>query len=780
MSAEKNNDTNPIDFLQKFAEDYSLFSYIKDSKTEVEICIDSTDVFSILLSALSYSRGKKKNSTYLNYLNNKNIDEKLLTHAYLYNNYLGKCYLLTPHQQELLINIEKWSKQTPPLEPDFQNIQAQIVTSGLSFLNRKSPIQNYVNNVEKYKDEFESIVLDLYKISYLANGNNWNERLLHLMDNEILQLDVTDNILDLLQTNLFKSLKRGFRESQGRTDNMNTADALALCIIAEKLAKINRGESNATLPIFYDASGQFLEVIEQQKLTNHFLFSPKNSSNKKFLIIKSSNYFRLHVLLPHDILETNNGLENLIQIAKDYTKNAQISSKSTDKTYGLELNKKVQNINLTIERLLKSLLMKKFYNKNKINASLEDIIINKDKKPKLREKIALDIDDLIVELKQKLKSYIIESGTYNSIESSLLNIANQPDLFKNLRRYKLNSEEFQSLKTFSLVKFSINSDIKQDTEELLESIFLKTKIKPLQENTGYREIEIEDATIYTSIITSLTEGLDENQKKEKKYLANGISILWVLGKYKLIQQILNQLNGAYDYYGTAFLHAAAISKQIKSEEDFLGNKIKIENILNYVDGYGINGKYRFLDNYRTALSAAHIYFQLWDKTNMDEIKFPSLTEPNINKSVPESKHYADKALLLLETAIEWLLKNNYKKYNHRKECYFNILNNYIYYITIAYPNEVFLKINTEGGVVHKLGSASNDDSVWQPIFDDTLALVNYRKALNKKRHSEEYKNLISEANRRINLAINGVLRIDDYKKFMETRNNIREIDTNNV
>ncbi|MEM9885200.1 MAG: hypothetical protein AAF849_04850 [Bacteroidota bacterium] len=742
-----------VETNQSKRQDHLFSQAIRSEGKSIEIYLDADSVIQMMLGIREFMledlNVKSTSELAIDEKKTKRFNERTtLVHALMYNERLKplQLHMLVPHQKELLLKLQSLS--TTPHNKKHAKLFYK------RFINNKINIQipakksSYDQAIDYY-EQVEGEILDIYKIDYLVKeGIEWRTRLKHIKDN-ILSLDEEEyDYVRLGKSELFNDLYDKFKELRKRKKRYtNLTDALVLCVLREKIKEYKKQKGRQVIPIFYDTNGFFLKAVEKAGLSEKFMIDIDGVS---YSILRDSDFLLLHAILVADQFPSFSSIDNNISISSSF----KVSEDALDDQFAQYFTNIKEDYSKNIEKYITSNLLHQFWTKDRqeISEDLREFI----QYDRFREIIVPKIEEEIAkyrrELQENVRIYSLYVNLYVGMERVMRAI--EKGLRENLDHYQ-DIDEIDVFENFDINRFAIQPKEKKRIRDLGRRLFL--------EDDKNRRL-----SVYTDVIESIYIGLED---KDHESLVVGMTILWMLGCYRLIVEILEEINFKYDYYSLAAIHASALAFELNTHPKA---KEKIARILRMVDTHTDpktgEKNFAFEVNYKTALGAATVYFQLWRKSSKEP--FYTLAEDLRSPAVPsEEKDYnLIRAKQLIDDAISWMEEGNrFNEKIERERYYYYLLNLSIYYVTMGFPDEDFLQLNSKVSILAK--AKQDNTEFFIHLYSDTLSLYNLRRAVLaiKAKNKADFDYFIDLAKKDNEAALEEVLKISIQKYYKEIK-----------
>lgn len=720
-----------LEKIEKFISYNSFITFTEKAKVDLKIYIDSSDIIYMLLGI------KNMISTNRDIDMNLYRDGSTLIYSLIYGGWLNKISLTIPYQEELYKQLDRGYifKSSANKENAIEFWNHVDHTIGLKEEDFDKPL-----TFEEYTEKLRPKADELYKANYLLRELSWQRRLKHLLSKDILEFEQpTDDLISLAKSTVFIELYKAYTFLRpDKHSKNNITDALVLTLVHHRLESYREGKI-LSLPVLYDREGMFQRAIRTAGLGEKFICRFGDSS---FNIVTSEEFL--------EYLALNRNKEKISDLLE--------KGEFQDLSEYREMFDSIFNKNGSgsqfareYEQRISSFVESKFLqvcwvnSKEQVHEFIAALINFKDENLRSEESsetLNHEINGILNQLKESVDKYSIFNESYAKISMAQNTVKRV--FTSNLKKYRDRKHSFNVATDLSLTRFSMHRDVWEQVQAICNELLFSEKHEA-------------NPTLITAIVQNVIDAL-QNTNRDKLIIS--LMVFWILEEYGLIIRILDRLNGNYRHYSEAFLHAASIAKEGKTKDD----RLKILDILKRINA--INDETNFGKNYKTAIAASYIYFQTWSKM-YDKSFLSSFEEPV--QSENEDIHYLfRKAMDWAKSALKWL--NEKDRYldgekTYRKEKYYYILNNLIYYVTMGDNDNEFVGLNKR---ISQLESLEHSNPwFWQYRYHDTLALVYLRKAVmaNQLSNKRDFDLFHEEALKRIRLAREWVISIEDQKSY---------------
>jgi len=740
--------------------DLYKFQMELDENYNKEIYVDSSDFVSLIIGSNNYYTHIKDDWQF----RFKQFEQKMtMVHSMMYHNHLGTLRLLNPHMSEF---IEKSLPSSPRMSQplDVKNSDEIMGHYGLIYFTEEEKEKKAIDEMlpfERVEEEAEI----RFKLMYLIDREHPKKRASHLINENIISFETETNfsIPQITDTKLFKELYRILNQLENRNHN-NFIDALALCQLQNKLdlayEEMKDEAKEVTIPLFY-GRGKILEAVKEvskdrKLITNgRFPFVFEGKSKEKHLIVQNADFFIIDALYNKSKTENQNNLtfkDFFDGIIKYYEENRegmkgagkQKIQESTDRAVHLDFFKKWWQDTEGEKDLKKSLEKLNDFRQEELKSE-EFQYISEQFEEIYKQEVA----------KQDLGLKYINTVFHRRFMRSLSKKHDEAGKLS----YDLNHE--------FLTRLSYPPPSVEAIEKFIQKLYISYQIEDTEKND---ELKVEMLTYLQYVldydvlkVVRPSERTPENKKK-LEHLCVMLSILWIEGEYKLIDQFCNAIRATFEEHSTepienyypnypiALLHATSI---IKLEEDNGINYKRIEKILNCVHNkFGDN-------NYKAWLGEAFVYAKLWESVSR-KVSIPEIMSllPPLNDIEKERRNNYYKKCSELSLNVYKKIKElqqqdrqeSNRRVRHRREYY--AINLHIYIETLnrslkEFPTELENYVKDLEGVA--------DPLLEHESYKDTIARFDQRMAakigIEQPENVSKYEKYTTSALERIKEAI---------------------------
>lgn len=688
----------------------------KNHSKRVKYYFDTYDIMKMIDGLREFNSG---------YLVQEDFFEKPqnLVRAIAYFGWLGReqIGLLPGHKEELFSLIKN---RYVNYSEDHSFFEGLLESIGLNKEEFNS--SEYKNNLELKLNAIKNESVNLFLLNFILDKNSWLDRAEYLVQ---FRLDLTESIndIEIFETDLFNSLFKYFEQERPMSTKSNVRDAISLYCLHKKLIEFENGVS-PILPIYFVSTKTMIDLQKKPHLKKFFVTTSLPDSNE-FCILKNYEFIIVDVLFK----STRNDEEWITKIRE--IKSAINSLKTLNNIDEHYLARTVDGFQLKFfEKFL-------FDKKNKTTLCNEIIqlidfhSIEKDKE-NIKEIFKKQLDNVLQKLQDDKVSLKLLCEVWDSTKSFSNKLSKL-----NLDLYRKSKNPFTS---FGLTRFSF--DHYREIMFYLEHVILADSL-------------INDVSDFSNLFVSqLYSGL-MNTSDNINLIEKTVALLWILDEHDNIIKICIQVSKVGNL--TFSLRAIYCSSLMKSK-----SSKSLELISNEIAAFE---KISFdIENYKKELMLGYLYFNFWKRDNHELI--PEFSE---NKELSEN---IVNAIEYTKRSLSWLKQNRIKieeLINYRSIKYAYVLNNYIYYVTTGADSEQLSKLSRLK--LEFLDIRRQQPSLWQPRFEETMALYYFRNAFLETDFAKRT-SLLSDAKRHINEGQETA--VSEHDGFAATREAIRELENN--
>lgn len=693
----------------------------QNDQIKPKIYFDSASLIDMLTGTGSVFRGGKFDDELYERSSN-------LVYALAYRNWLGDIYMLPPHTEELIDVLRFKQHLFPEDRANESKTQREELWHRLLETDDLSEFKSLLNCKEN-KAIFKAVKQHPYHIFlglYLTGGTNyWKRRYKTLVkDQQVLKFSHEEDyrFQDVTKSSLFKKVNDLLNLKRSQTAN-NYIDAVALCLLNEKLQRAIDGQGQVVLPLFFSNQQHILDTVTELSETGKdpetgrapFIFQD-TKNGQPFPIVREAGFFIIEGFV--NAMRENQNDKAVTELEEMLNDILSSSEKLGENQNGKQASKQINEGYLQPELHEKVLL--EFFDRWWKSGGVEDVAkefeLNYDAKrdAELDKAISEEVDEDRRRLTERLKGFEPRMRIIRKAWATF------PDLSKFLNQAIVDTmAEMDALKEFApRYNFSV---------QVCETI--QAWIDHARDAAGD---EPELRSIIAEVVNTLIGGLFEQPKDEKAskkrldQIASSLGFFFFSERYALVQsaceiireQHERQAPQSTDKYPTpaiALLHAAAVLKARK------GNDVEhtVLEIVRCVDG-------KNKQNYKVWIGLSYLYNLLWEHL-IKGYRFRELYEtPETfeREMASVGVEYLNKARAYSKQALDFLTP---EKREQRQLKFYYALNNYVFFSTFYTSPKDFIQLCVWA---EQLEDISYDTSCFQgDRFSDTLARYNFRRAM---------------------------------------------------
>ena len=680
---------------------------------------------------------------------------KELTNNILYQGKLGDLHMLAPHQEEFLYRLEnrkdKYIKEYP------QNLKHRII----EFLEKTGISEKFERISEQNINETE--VPDLIKarelavkLNYLLEDTTWQKRLNKILKNNVLifeepSLDYTQ----IITSRLFSEIEKRLTEERGPNKSRNNfTDALALSELHERFKLFEEGKLKY-LPIFFDFNGGLTKVVNHKSLKRYFEYSPTKDvtlplvRDSSFLIWKFWNYSHTgkRQIFTH---------EN-IRLFREKTSNIKIRETIDNNLNYRLLDDESENI---ISSTLYATFDTEWEHLQSVYAKYVKAVLNVDKEIseyRYYDSLVQDSkNESTKKVVKELKKLKFAKSTWSKLKTSRKRLSSRLNLTKD-------PDEVDVFRELALIRFSFPSKIRSEIESDIRNL--------LDSSSDDLTVDYEDA-----IAKVTADLLDSVYNSEFDILTSCTSVLWILEFYELIVDSMDRAKVIRSdcHYSLKILYCAALIRYSGAE--------KLSPKVNELIG-DLQRAYKNQGSQGIGIGLSYLYFLIWEcLSDNSHFYYNSVQPDELSDDDPkdwcllQAIRFANEGAS--KTSMKIVEQQNSKKAISKK-LYLQLnysVNLFIYFTTIGGGPQLFEQIENSNSSNHSdfnvyayfMAESTRENDYWQYRFNDTLAVMYFRKALfcNNNDLKKEY---LKMALRNIDIAVNQSIELNARYSFLKTR-----------
>ncbi|MBN2571620.1 MAG: hypothetical protein JXA68_05790 [Ignavibacteriales bacterium] len=693
------NNLYTSELIDKLINNLDYIKNLEILETEKDIpfqfYFDTKDFIQIIMGIQSYPEYKKDEAL---------REDERMVHAFVTCGIFPNGIKLLPtHQEEFhhYLSINLGSKEV--LYEDSPNTKLEFINETKIHISDEG--KKYADLTPKQREVYikERIdkSLEIFVAATILFQIDWKKRLKYLFKNRSILKIVNYNNFSynkIIESDIYLNLKKSFDKIRTLKYSLNNIyDAIALTYISQLLTDF-KNKKNSVLPIIYDSTGTFIQVISDANVYDMFCIE---HNNKKFSIIRDSKYFLAYGIfngLINNFKNTEvNNYNNLIahiEIVQNFINKYNISRTTKDPFKLVKLEKEIEdykNYNFFKDVLIKY-LGDQFLG-HAFVYFIEDSQVLKEKA------VINEIENYISKFKSELEARISNIVNFREVFVTLRNKIN--DRIKNLKTSATYVQHINPIRHFGIIRFPIEKKILSKLE------------KEFDENSIYSEIDYEYEASLDNFLNAFLIGLMD-QKNTDNFIY-GLCGLWCLELFEEIIIYINKITPETNNINLRIIKAATYAKTAQL------------NYTNYIEET-INNLNIEIKKYRRN-SLKKVQFL----TTIAYLKFylAKVYDPRINKyyfiSTPTNS-----TSQIIEESVELA----FKAYN----CSLNLNNNdsnvmtlklfsldmYLFYSISGADDNKFCILNEN---IEELFNLKDEmRGLWQFRYDDTLGRYYHRLA----------------------------------------------------
>ena len=700
--------------ITKIAKGYIIQHHenkLRAEGTNIEVYFDTYDVIRLVQGIWAFEDGFKLNM-------NRFKEKATLVHSMAFKGWLGNIHMLAPHQDEFINKLRYQSHQFPPRRDlSFNELEQELLYK----LDLKKLVENpnelSENKIKDYVYNLETKAWDLFCANNIFQYPFWYDRYKYLFNEKqcVIIDNTTYNLHKITQTRLFRKFKETFDKLRANREKNNFIDAVAFCLLNNKLNEYKNDKSNKPLPVFYVSATFTLkalkEVIEQENVLTY------QNNGETIPIVRSADYFILDAIF--NLENQDDNFNRIMTALKDSIKRRikyhSLFERTRKEDY--EVLREVINKKINSEFFDKAWLQRDGF--KEMNDAIRDYI---NLKGRLAKEVVIIADAQRKELTGELER---DADRFEIINGLLYELSDIRGYVKTLKHKKVNI--FFDL---GMIRFFFTKECSEKIQSIIDNILIHFNEEPDGVNFN-RQI--------SEVITLILNGLYDVKKHDD--IAVGLAVLYVFEKYELLVKIGDRLNkDDYGNYQIPMLLAAAIlngrqNKRHRAKEIAECIEPKFDN-----------------RSYKVWIGVAYIYCILWGEIHNYPL-MPERMDEELKKSFREKEEFEkiEKALRLAKRAINYLkrLKDTESlKIEYRNRSYYYAINIYIFMITQVGSKKEFESKETRE-LFQQLGNSQIRREYFQPRYHDTMGRYYLRKAVlaQTERSFSEFIDLALDSNK---------------------------------
>lgn len=718
-----------------------------------DIYFDTSSIIDMLTGMSGLFKGGKINWEYYS-------RTSPLVYALAYRNWLGPIFTLPPHTEELINQIqnnqrrfpEKLTEKVSILEKQFWGERRLKVHEYKAALNNQEELEDFVIRL---KEE----AVDLFKGVYLLSKNSfWKSRYKYLVDErKIFQFsnELDYQLGDLTRMPLFTQLLKHLNSQRSNMSSNNYIDAIALCMLDQKLQNYydHKSDTSTSIPIFFSDQEHILEAVKlfsQKPVRGRAPYFTYKGISGDYLIVRNANYFIIEGIM-NALREQGEEkrLSEYVQALQSLQRWLQGQNKSILPETSENATAKITS---DFQEQSEDKFFLEFFDRWWSDDGFDELkqVLDNNQLEGKRKDIDLKIHEYIDQERARINKRL--SG-YKGRISIIKKIWNG---FKDVSAYVQNNFVNDG-RTISVFKdfgprFSYTEEVCEEVQILIDRIFAAVF------HNDPNDLEDAKATIVSDIVNGLFGKplLEEEFRQKFNDVAKGLAIFWIFEKFDTIHAICEIIREQYqihrpakdDMYPSAsiaLLHAAAILRGNSNDQ-----KLAFQ-ILHCVES-------KFSNRYNVWIGLSYLYYLKWDQRS-DGFFFPELL-PKSKQQINQTDPHLKKALYYSKMAIDWLEDRRnalddvaQEKQKYRQRRYYYALNNFLFFKTLCATPKAFIELKSEA---LKLEECARISDYWQDDrFPDTLSRYFFRYA-SLASNKELFDLYLEDAMRYNKMAIDGI------------------------
>jgi len=472
-----------------------------------------------------------------------------------FGGWLGPLYMLQPHQSELLAALR---------EPRIAKVRhwEQFVLDFLREISYKQTIPSVRDldpkSLVKQVTRYAGSTYEAFKaFQFINNARQWKERLRQLRIAGILNIarpEVVDG--SMLSTDEFQRIKAVIDERRKKTPLNNFADAVALSLLKNNVARFNSGKQDV-LFVYFDSSGQhgnssfFRHVVYRARLADRYRYW---LGERAFSVLKPASYFRFRGMFrPSRTVRASDDDSPLLQEGGLKKLHAEIGDilKARRVTEDIEISSARLRLGELISNLEDLSFFKHVWERNEAEQVARNIL-NELNLGALAERefiggVDIALKETLAELEQNTAEYRWIGNLWSRLK----------DDFKPLKIGRIERD-------FRLARFSFPALVSPWVEGVLSRL-------------GNTEDEEERKIAFTTVVTECFRAIRGEEtnpggggEESLRALALAAALLWLVGMYDELISLLEK-HRTLPHHSFRLLHVAAvIQKRKRRRVDFAG------------------------------------------------------------------------------------------------------------------------------------------------------------------------------------------------------------------
>jgi hypothetical protein len=722
-----------LDNLKLQIEDISLE---RDDKY-IDIYFDTSDVRASLLGMEAFfnpHRGYNAQTFY---------EDRTLVQCLAAAGWLGQLQLLPPHQSEFLnllnldLDVETPAEKDPKARA--QEFLYQIKVTGTTDQGLASAVtekgEPHKPDIVEFVREHASSAINIFKAIQCIRGVNWQKRLTDWRaKGRLVFRPINFDYPSILNSNIFKELKKAFDNKRPESTINNFADAAAVVLLIALVNRYRKGETDR-VPRFFVPTHIFHEAVTEAGAMP--LLAYKGSRKGGGLtVLRNEDYFKFSSFfrtrrrgekgdVAVDLDEEFESLNELRRQIEDILKAQEpLTSEAVDKIFFSE-----QPLSRIIEELQQLSFFENVWLPYSAQQEAQEALRELDETAQqlvsedYSEAVEIAIGETRLELEENAKGYRLVSTLWTHLEQASIS------LHSSIRK-----DPGRPLDVFwdlGLLRFDFPRNTHQRITNVLEALFSG-------DEKAEREARISAITAYYSYARQ------QNAAKKEGDLILAAAVLWVTRMDKELVKLLEKVHVKF-HYSLKIVYAASLFRL--NNRVGMGQKV-VEDLKKEFEQERDTQRRTGL-----AVGLAYLNFHLWDRLDFGPSWRPAATK--------SAKAPQEQGQLLINDAIAFA-KIAYEAGDvPDTQKYVYALNQYLYYLVEGGDAGQLVRMKL---LAERLADFKNDPNLWQYRFEDTLARYFHRLALLAD-SVEQKKELMTLAKRHIEAACEGPYRDQEVEGY---------------
>ncbi len=667
-----------------------------------------------------------------------------LVYALASRKWLGDIYMLPPHTEEFIDSLTFNDRLFPPHRTDETSHQREELWYTLLKTRDLQGLGELIKGKQKMdKDIIHEIQRHPYHIFlglYLTAGRNfWKFRYKDIVkEKAILRFShETDyEFGDVTDSDLFRAVNNALNKKRARTAN-NYVDAIALCILDEKLQKAENQEEEPTiLPLFFSNQDHILETVQElsrepDKSTGRtpFLYTDKHSG-ACFPVVRKASFFIIEGFV--NAMRLNNNEAAIFELESTLNRIVREEKQLKQERNGVNAFRKMHSEYL--EPDLHERVMLEFFDRWWQDNGAEEIMrelelhMEYENQEELDQQIHQQIEEDRIRLRTKIKGFGPRIKIIREAWHSLIGLNNF--IREKFVEPQASSDAFNEFGP----RYNFSALVCDKIQKWID------RAKEIVASGDEGELKALEADVISDLIDGLFEQeKDETAKKSRlDKLVASIGFFFFFERYDVVQNACDivrhrhqeQTRNPGEQYPTpsiALIHAASVFHSRGQHTSIAEPEERALKIIECVDE-------KAKGNYKIWIGLSYLYNLLWEY-RIKNYKFRELYEPHdfFDNILPsKGAEYLQHAIRYSKAAIDFLEKlfkedDDPKKLKQRRQKYYYALNNYLFFKSLYTTPEEFATLDY---LREKLDEITHDLEYFQEDrFSDTLARYYFRSAI---------------------------------------------------